>query len=110
MKQRGITLIDLLIIIAILGVIAAVVALNVGGFFGTGGNETIVTNQTIFDDLTAKPIGSLNLTELNFLVDYCIRQANSNPDTRSSRWPIMTTVYQNQILINELQTGSLAGR
>jgi len=34
--QGGFTLIELLIVIVILGVIGAVVALNVGGFFGTG--------------------------------------------------------------------------
>lgn len=37
--QGGFTLIELLIVIAILGVIGAVVALNVGGFFGTGNLE-----------------------------------------------------------------------
>ena len=34
-SQRGFTLIELLVIIAIVGVIVAVVALNVGGFFGS---------------------------------------------------------------------------
>ena len=34
--QGGFTLIELLIVIAILGIVAAVVALNIGGFFGQG--------------------------------------------------------------------------
>mgnify|MGYP001098976063 CR=1 FL=1 len=41
--EGGFTLIELLIVIAILGVIAAVVILNVGGFFGTGTVESANT-------------------------------------------------------------------
>jgi len=46
--QGGFTLIELLIVIAILGVIGAVVALNVGGFFGTG---TIQAANTEADNI-----------------------------------------------------------
>lgn len=45
MKQKGFTLMELLILIAILGVIAAVVALNVGNFFNRGG-DNVTTNET----------------------------------------------------------------
>jgi type IV pilus assembly protein PilA len=34
--EKGVTLIELLIVIAILGIIAAVIVLNVGGFMGAG--------------------------------------------------------------------------
>jgi len=41
--EKGFTLIELLIVVAILGVIAAVVALNIGGFMGTGTEEAANT-------------------------------------------------------------------
>lgn len=41
--QKGFTLIEMLIVIAILGVIAAVVVLNVGGFLGMGEKEAFCT-------------------------------------------------------------------
>ena len=41
--EKGFTLIELLIVVAILGVIAAVVALNIGGFLGTGTEEAANT-------------------------------------------------------------------
>lgn len=102
MKQKGFTLIELLVVIAILALIAAVVALNVGGFFGRGTGN----NETAFDQLSLEPITSLNLTELDFMVDYCATMANANPDVRSAKWPIMATIYQNQIIINGLQGGN----
>jgi len=41
--EKGFTLIELLIVVAILGIIAAVVALNIGGFFGTGKEQAANT-------------------------------------------------------------------
>jgi prepilin-type N-terminal cleavage/methylation domain-containing protein len=41
--QGGFTLIELLIVIAILGIVAAVVALNIGGFFGQGKEQAANT-------------------------------------------------------------------
>ena len=115
MKQKGFTLIELLVVIAILAVIAAIVTLNVYDFFGRGttNNET-ATNETLFWQLASEPISSLNLTELNFMVDYCMARANkgggvSNSDdgtswnTKSSSWIARVEVYQNQIIINELK-------
>jgi prepilin-type N-terminal cleavage/methylation domain-containing protein len=42
-EQGGFTLIELLIVIAILGIVAAVVALNIGGFFGQGKEQAANT-------------------------------------------------------------------
>jgi prepilin-type N-terminal cleavage/methylation domain-containing protein len=41
--QGGVTLIELLVVVVILGVIAAIVVLNVGGFIGTGKEEAANT-------------------------------------------------------------------
>jgi len=41
--QGGVTLIELLVVVVILGVIAAIVILNVGGFIGTGTEEAANT-------------------------------------------------------------------
>ena len=41
--QGGLTLIEILIVVLILGIIAAVVILNVGGFLGTGEKEALCT-------------------------------------------------------------------
>lgn len=101
MKQKGFTLIELLIVIAILGVIAAVVAFNVGNFFrqGTTNNETAI-NQTIYEELKGQPITSLNLTALQFMVDFCLTADPQSPAL--DIWLGRVAIYQNQIIINEL--------
>lgn len=113
MKQKGFTLIELLVVIAILGIIAAMVALNVGSFFGraanneTATNETVVTNETLFWQLAIEPITSLNLTELNFMRDYCMTYAiythENGLGVINEKYAALASLYQNQIIINELK-------
>ena len=57
-NQKGFTLVELLIVIAILGVLAAVVLLNVTGLIGEGETEAsateLVTVQTAMDVMMTK--------------------------------------------------------
>lgn len=65
--SKGFTLVELLIVVAILGVLAAAVLLNVGGLAGEGETEAaaaeLVTVQTAMDTMMAKTgVSSVNAT------------------------------------------------
>jgi prepilin-type N-terminal cleavage/methylation domain-containing protein len=46
-NEKGFTLIELLVVVAILGALAAVVALNVGSFIGKGHDESACTERQV---------------------------------------------------------------
>lgn len=107
MKQKGFTLIKLIIVIAILGIIAAVVIPTISQYIERANNSTTVHNATIFSQLSLEPISSLNLTDLNFMVDYCIQRHTHY--RKSAYWSTLAVVYQNQIITNQLQ-GQMANK
>ncbi len=84
-KQRGFTLIELLIVVAILGVLAAVVIPNVGRFLGRGDEEA---RRTEFHNLSSAIIAMMvdnNLASIpnpmNFVGDVGYQYMGDDPST-----------------------------
>ena len=62
--EKGFTLIELLIVVAILGVLAAVVIPNVGRFIGRGETEAAATEKTNIQTAVIAMMTDNNLSEL----------------------------------------------
>jgi prepilin-type N-terminal cleavage/methylation domain-containing protein len=66
--QGGFTLIELLIVIAILGIVAAVVALNIGGFFGQGREQAANTEAHQVQTAVVAYMADNNLSDFDLSV------------------------------------------
>lgn len=107
MKNKGFSLIELLIVIAVLSVIAGIVIPNITLYTKTANNETATNgtatnNLTLYWELLSQPISTLNLTELNFMVARYRLQAATRGDECCA---ILALIYQNQIIISLLSEG-----
>ena len=102
-KEGGFTLVEFLVVVALLGVIAAVVILNVDRAFSSvePPSEAVPAyNVTLADDLFSRPLSSLNVTELQFLADYCMWSSSGEFSYEAmTRWSTRATVYQLQLLL-----------
>ena len=67
--EKGFTLIELLIVVAILGVLAAIVLPNVGRFIGRGKTESAATELANIQAATLSMMVDLNLSQLPGLRD-----------------------------------------
>jgi len=87
--QKGFSVVELLVVLAIMGVITFIVAINVGPqLLDTDPSS----DKAIYGELRSRPISSLNVTELQFMVDYQLGRYEAT-------W---AAIYQNQIIITKL--------
>ena len=91
--QKGFTVVELLVVLAIMGVITFIVAINVGPqLLDTDPSS----DKAIYSELRNRPISSLNVTELQIVADYL---ASRYRDSEAAQ---RATIYQNQIIITKL--------
>jgi len=90
-SQKGVTLIEVLAAVSLLGILALIVGLNVGAVLHDPGPDIPAPGDT-YAELRGRPISSLNVTELQFVVDYAVGEGST----------IAAAIYQNQIIITKL--------
>ncbi len=88
--EKGFTLIELLIVVAILGVLAAVVIPNVGRFIGRGKTEAIATELTNVQSAVQGMMMDNNLTVIPHPISGTTNDMDAFPDV-SSNWTITST-------------------
>ena len=82
--EKGFTLIELLIVVAILGVLAAVVIPNVGRFIGRGETEAAATELTNIQTAVIAMMTDNQLSELPIPVAVATNDMFAFPDATSS--------------------------